>query len=82
MRSCPTWAMGNVLGVPEGKAILGRTGESDHFDHNLVIHDDDMMLLLTIIKKMMRMVIFKTDANDDEALNNGLVVLGGLVLGG
>ena len=34
MRSCPTWAMGNVLGVPEGKAILGRTGESDHFDHS------------------------------------------------
>ena len=44
MRSCPTWAMGNVLGVPGGKAILGHTGESDHFDHNLVIHDDDMML--------------------------------------
>ena len=76
MRSCPTWAMGNVLGVQGDKAILGRTGESDHFDHNLVIRDDDMMLLLTITMKMMRMVISNTDANDDEALNNDLVVLG------
>ena len=47
------------------------------FYRNLVIHDDDMMLLLTIIKKMIRMVIFKADANGDEALNNGLVILGG-----
>ena len=79
MRSCPTWAMGNVLGVPEGKAILGRTGESDHFHHNLVIHDDEMMLLLmmTIIMKMMQILISDADANYDEALNNGLVVLGG-----
>ena len=34
MRSCPTWAMGNVLGVQGDKAILGHTGESDHFDHS------------------------------------------------
>ena len=47
------------------------------FYRNLVIHDDDMMLLLTITMKMMRMLISKADANDDEALNNGLVVLGG-----
>ena len=82
MRSCPTWAMGNVLGVQGDKAILGHTGESDHFDHNLVIRDDDMMLLLTITMKMMRMVISNADANDDEGMNNDLVVLGGLVLGG
>ena len=47
------------------------------FDRNLVIHDDDMMLLLTITMEMMRMVISNADANGDEALNNGLVVLGG-----
>ena len=47
------------------------------FYRNLVIHDDDMMLLLTITMKMMRMVISNAGANDNEALNNGLVVLGG-----